>query len=161
MSKTKAVFRVMGLPKVISFEETGIKNAALAKAKAAIEHAPMTGKLVVSGVSSPILQGLFEKGRKVAAINFADMFNAKFTDTQFELPPPRAGQVTLIFAVGKEPVKNYEYSAKLLQGLINSYEALGLVIVETHLTPSTFNLQYGLQFKNKLSIPVKEEEEWA
>lgn len=161
MCKTKKVFSVMGLPPVVTFEETGIKAAGLKAAQNAIDHAPEKGKLVVSGVSSPILQGLFEQGRKVAAISYLELFNAKFTDKEFSMPPVRAGQVTLIYDVGREPVKDFVYSSKLLSSLINSFEASGLVIVETHLTPSNFNLQYSFDFKNKLTIPKKEEVVWT
>ena len=160
-SKTTKVFQVMGLPKVTSFAETGIKAAGLRQANKAITNAPQVGKLVVSGVSSPVMQGLFEQGRKVAAIDFFEMFNAKFTDDSYPMPPAKEGQVTLIYRVAMEPVKDFGYSAKLLQGLINTYSAMGLVIIETHLTPATFNMQYQTDFQNKLVIPPKKEEQWA
>lgn len=159
--KTKKVFQLMGFSIPLMFEDTGIKTAGLKQATSALKSAPQTGKLVVSGTASPMMVGFFEQGRKVAAINYFELFNAKFTDEPYELPPPRKNQVTLISEVGKEPVKNFEYSAKLLQGLIASYESLGIVIIETHLTPSTFNMQYGVNFTNKLIIPKKDEVVWT
>jgi len=154
------VFKVLGLPKIIRINDTGAGPAVKRQVEKAIAHAPEVGRLIISGTASPVMQGLFKNGRKVAAISFLDLYNAKFTEDALELPPPRANQVTLIYAVGKEPVKNFEYSSKLLQGLMSSYESSGLVIIETHLSPSTFNMTYGLDILNKLSIPTKNEEVW-
>lgn len=155
------VFKILGLPRVVSWEETGIKPAALRRTKEAISKAPENGKLVVSGVSSPVIQELYAQGRKIAAIDYVDIFNAKFTNEEINLPPTRVGQVTLIYNVGNEPAKNFEYSSKVLATLLSKYSATGLVVIETSLTPSNFNLQYSLNVKNKLVIPALEEILWT
>jgi len=160
-TKMKLVFRTLGMPKWVNLEETDLKSAGKHKFHEIVEKAPKIGKLIVNGASSPLVQELFKKGRKVAAINYYELFNAKFTEEPIEIPPTRDGQVTLIYEVGKEPIKNYEYSAKLLQGLISKYSQNGLVIIETHLAPSAFNTAYGQDIQNKLSIPLKKEEVWT
>ena len=76
------------------------------RALSVIEKAPHSGgKLVITGVSSPVMQGFYENGRKVAAVDFYEVFNAKFTDEPYEMPPARQGQVTLIYNVGQEQAK--------------------------------------------------------
>lgn len=157
----KQVFKIMGLPNAVSFDETGIKPSALKRIQASIEKAPQVGTVIISGVSSPVLQQLFENGRKVAAVDYLEFFNAKFTEEQYNQPPTRAGQVTLIYNIGREPVKDFLYSSKLLQTLITKYNTSGLAVLETHLTPSTFNMQYQMDVKNKFIIPPVEEEVWT
>ena len=161
-NKMHVIFKFLELPRIVSWEETSINAPTRKRADSIIINAPMKGaQLVISGVSSPVMQGFYQNGRKISAVDYYEVFNAKFTDEPYEMPPARQDQVTLIYNVGKEPVKNFEYSSKLLQGLINKFSANGLVVVETTLTPSTFNMQYGLDFKNKLSIPIKPEAVWA
>lgn len=155
------VFKILGLPKIVMWEETGIKPANLRRIKDAIKKAPVEGQLVVSGVSSPVIQELYAQGRKVVAIDYVDVFNARFTDEDINLPPKRVGQVTLIYNVGNEPVKNFEYSSKVLMTLLNKYSSTGLVVIETPFTPSNLNLQYSMDIKNKFVIPAKEEVVWT
>lgn len=156
-----SIFKIMGMPKVTSWEDTGIKPATLRRTQEMVRGAPMSGVLIVSGISSPVVQELFKKGRKVAAIDYVELFNARFTEEDYTLPSVREGQVTVIFNVGAEPVKNFEYTSKILQSLLSKFGNTGLCIVETHLSPSNFNTQYGLDIKNKLIIPKKEESVWT
>jgi len=161
MSDVGKVFKVMGLPKVVTWEETGIKPATLRRTQEAIASAPQEGQLIISGVSSPVIQEFYKQGRKVTAIDYVDLFNSKFTDEEINLPPARAGQVTLIYNVGNEPAKNFEFSSKILGALLKKFAANGLVVIETSLTPSNFNLQYSMNIKNKFIIPMVEEDLWT
>ncbi len=158
---TKSIFTVLGMPPIVHINDTGAGPKTKEAVKGLIQRAPQQGVLIVSGVSSPILVGLFEKGRKVAAVDYLEVFDLKFSDEDISLPPPREGQVTLIYNVGSEPVKDFSYSSKLLKGLILKYSTRGLVILETTLSPNNLNLKYGYDYKNKVVIPYKKEEVWT
>lgn len=153
-------FRILGIPSVIPWEDTAVKPSVKTKILTAIPKAPKEGLLLISGTSSPILQEFFKIGKKIAAIDFIEYFNSRHNDNDYQLPPARPEAVTLIYNVGKEPVNNFTYSSKVLQGLMSKYSR-GLVVIETDMTPSNFNVQYGLNLQNKFSIPRKPDEVWT
>ena len=159
---TQAIFTVLGMPPIVPIEDTGAGIKTKELVAKLIVNAPQSGTLIVSGISSPILVGLFEQQkRKVASIDYFEFFNTKFSEEEFSFPPPREGQVTLIYNAGREPVKDFGYSSKLLQGLITKYSSKGLVILETHYSPSALNLKYGFSYANVVTIPPKKEVVWT
>ena len=158
----KKLFKVLGMPTVYTADELGCSKALKTQIAKVISNAPASGLLYVSGNASPIVTGMFEDGRKVAAVDYLEYFEGKFSDTSdYQLPPKRKGQVTLVYNLGKEAVKNYEYSAKLLKGLISRYSDEGVCVLEGQLTPSTFNLTYGLDIVNKMAIKAPQEKVWV
>ena len=159
---TRKVFRALGIPTDTEWSATGASPATIEQAKMAVQRAPEKGTILISGIATPFLAEAYAIGKQVAAIDYLEYFDSKFKDLddQLGLPPARKGQFTMIYNINKEPVKDYGYSSKLLQGLITKYSG-GIVILQTEMTKNSFNIAYGMSVVNSLIIRRKKEEEWV
>jgi len=158
-----SIYRVLHLPVRYTeepYEQTTLIQSKIQDIQKKIYNAPSSGTLLISGTAGPIVNQLYEMGRKCYGISFVNFYNDKLSNEDTMLPGKVA--VAVIYGVGNEPAKNSEYGSKLLGSILDYYKNKEvLVIVETPLTTSDFLVKYGIEFSNKLNIRLKKEEAWV
>jgi len=123
-----------------------------------IFKAPETGTLLVSGTAGPIINQLYQMGRKCAGLSLIEYFESKL---QSEGEKPPVSEVIFLYGVGNEPAKSGEYGGKLISGLMEYCKNRGyLLVIETHLSPTNFEVRYGINITTKISIKLKAEDAW-
>lgn len=159
--KTKGIiFGIMGLSgcQDTQLEDTKIPAKNIQALRDKIAKAPKKGVIVVTGTCCPIVNELFNDGRTIVGFSFSEYYDARFS-SENEVDKPKPAKVVVLRSVGKEPAKNFEYSTKLIQGIMEYY-ANSLLIIETHLTKNAFETTYGIIVANHVSLLKKEEEPW-
>lgn len=120
--------------------------------------APISGKLLITGTAGPVINQLYQQGRTCVGMSFVEHYTAKLQGEADSIPK---GEVLLLYGVGNEPARNAEYSTRLLEGIIDHCKNKDiLLIVETHLSATNFNVKYGLKFDNKITLQLKEDAVW-
>ena len=116
--------------------------------KSILNNMPETGVLLVSGTANPIINYIFLQ-RRIYGIDFVQYYEEQFVDKKIDIPKKMG--VYYIYNIGKEPAKNKEYSAKLLESFIASHRN-AFIILETTLPKTEFERTYRLSFVNYLTI---------
>jgi hypothetical protein len=159
----KTVYGLRGIPPEyanISFEDTDTIKTKLKKYQLAIENAPTSGILLVSGTSAPVLNTLFDAKRKIIGLDFIDIYNSRFEEDKISYDGI-ISDVVLLKNIGLEPASSTTFASKLLSSIIGKYTSHNvLLILETHLTPSQFTQQYGIPIVNTMILKPKAETNW-
>lgn len=156
----KTIFNIMGLQgcQDINLVDTKMPKVKQEEFLKKIQNAPAKGRLLVSGTACPIINILYSLGKTVVGISFPEYFDSRFDDSS-DFLKPNAKDVVVIRAIGKEPAKNFEYSSKLLQGLLEYYQE-SLVILETHFSKTNFETTYGISVSTHITLQLQEENSW-
>jgi hypothetical protein len=162
MNVPKTAYGILGIPQYyhgLTFEDTKVVPTKRQSITEAINKAPDSGLLLVSGCSAPVVNQLFSLDRKVVGIAFPELFDNRFKEGNNEDYPN--APVVLIYGLGLEAAVNKTFSSTVLQSVLSYYKSRPtLVILETELTPSNFITTYGITVKNTISIPLREEDSW-
>ena len=157
----KTLYQLRGLPIYyfgLTYSDTKLPQLKYEALQLKIAKAPTSGVLLVSGCAAPIVNQLMET-RKVMGVDFIEYYEERFTDKESSTLPN--APVVVLYGVGSEPARNSEYAARLLQSIIGQYKSSEtLLIIETELTKSNFMTKYGIDIKNSVVVPLKEEEAW-
>jgi len=121
-------------------------------------RAPSSGVLLITGTAGPIVNHLWQQGRKVVGMSFVEYFDGRFSDEKLV---PLKADVVVLHGVGSEADGKKEFSSTLLTGIMDIYKNREtLLIIETHMTPTTFAVTYGRTITNAKTVTLHEEEKW-
>jgi hypothetical protein len=97
---------------------------------------------------------------KIKGIDFVDYFKSMFDNQteKFEIPE---AVIIVVYNIGLEPALNTAYSAKLLYGLIEQIKQNdNHIFLCSHLSPSKFESEYGIDLVNKITLTKNKEEQF-
>jgi len=113
--------------------------------------------LYIQNGCSIFLNEIFEF-YNIKGIDFAKYFNSKFENQSEPFTIPEA-DIVVIYNIGIESALNTAYSAKLLYGLIEQIKQNDShIFLCSHLSPSKFEHQYGIDLVNKIVVTKHKEE---
>jgi len=137
--------------------EDFVPKSKAEKLRDSISKAPTKGKLLVVGNPAPIINQLFESGRRMFGVDFIKYYESRFDgESTYHIP---TSTDLLIYNVGAEPARSSEYGARLLNALLTQYSD-NFVIVATIDTKNVFETKYGLIFENTVTFKKEKEPKW-
>lgn len=158
-----SIYSAFHLPKryaTETYEDTELPKTQIPILTKKIYAAPKAGTLLVSGTAGPIINQLWEMGRKSYGIPFTEYYSDQFKEEKTQLPSNKV-DVVVIYGIGNEQGKNPEFSTRLLTSLLDFYKSRDiLVILETPMSKTDFQTRYQLDITTTLKLQLKKEQAW-
>ena len=141
-----------------TFEGTTMAKTQIKILDEKLYRAPKSGILLITGTAGPIVNHLWQQGRRVVGMSFVEYFDGRFSDDRLV---PLKADVVVLHGVGNEADGKKSFSTVLLTGIMDIYKNREtLLIIETHLSPTTFAVAYGVTIPNTKNIQMREAELW-
>jgi len=163
MLPTSSIYQALRLPVRYlgeDYDKSDMPKTRIKSLTDSIYKAPDKGQLLISGSAGPIINQLWEMGRKTFGISFTEYYESQFADDTDSRLPSKVSSI-VVHGIGNERAKNFEFSTRLLVSLLDYYSSREvLVILETPLTITDFTQRYGIEIPTTLKLRMKKEASW-